>query len=88
MFSSVGHKAKTPYAYSCPYQTPAFLNVEITCGIAYVYIFLLYTAFRVTSQLGQVIVMDKCQSTHFKDDLKAAWEVVFQIIKGFNVITL
>ena len=28
--------------------------------------------------------MDKCQSTHFKDDPKVAWEVVFQIIKGFN----
>ena len=28
--------------------------------------------------------MVKCQSSHFKDDPKAAWEVVFQIIEGFN----
>jgi len=26
----------------------------------------------------------KCQSKHFKDDLKAAWDIVFQIIEGFD----
>ena len=26
----------------------------------------------------------KCQASHFKDNPKAAWEVVFQIIEGFN----
>jgi len=57
MFNFVGPWAKNPYVYSCPYQTPAFPNVEITCGITYFYIFLLYTAFRVTSQWGVVLVV-------------------------------
>ena len=26
----------------------------------------------------------KCQSMHFKDDPKAAWNIVFQIIEGFD----
>jgi len=26
----------------------------------------------------------RCQSKHFKDDLKAAWDIVFQIMEGFD----
>jgi len=26
----------------------------------------------------------RCQSKHFKDDLKAAWDIAFQIIEGFD----
>jgi len=26
----------------------------------------------------------RCQNKHFKDDMKAAWDIVFQIIEGFD----
>jgi len=44
----------------------------------------LQRATKIAKYKWQNFFADKCQSTHFKDDQTAAWEVVFQIIKGFN----